>query len=163
MWVMMSLMGGASPSTLVVAVRLSVSRLEAKAWWATWERRADQRCTSPETVATRACTGADRARALASSRMKARIPGQPICTGHLELALGRSVLWPVVLGGGLPRCRCHCAGEGPACCERRHQCCVNSKLSALEQRYAVGDDFDPPFRQVVQQRAGSSQPAKCWL
>ena len=73
MWVMMSLMGGASPSTLVVAVRLSVSRLEAKAWWAAWERRADQRCTSPETVAACACTGADRARALASSRMKVAI------------------------------------------------------------------------------------------
>ena len=68
---MMSLMGGASH--LVVAVRLSVSRLDAKAWWAAWERRADQRCTSPETVAAWACTGADRAHALASSRMKVAI------------------------------------------------------------------------------------------
>ena len=46
---MMSLMGGAS--TLAVAVRLFVTRLEAKAWCAAWERRADQRCTNPDTVA----------------------------------------------------------------------------------------------------------------
>jgi len=70
LWVMMSLTGGASPSTLAVAVRLSVSRLGAKAWWAAWETRAGQRFTSPKPVAARECTGADRARAAASSQMK---------------------------------------------------------------------------------------------
>ena len=66
----MSLRQGVSPSTLVLLAMASATKLAAKAFWAAWVRRANQRPTSPAIMAARSGAGADRALALAKARRK---------------------------------------------------------------------------------------------